>query len=50
MLKKLRPQVLLLTLVLGGIAAMSMEAGFKEIALACVVALAGAVTKLVERD
>ena len=50
MLKKLRPQVLLLTLVLGGIAAMSMEAGAEEIALACVVALAGAVTKLVERD
>ncbi len=47
-MKLFRPQVMIMAVGLLGLAAYAVYSSNQEIALACVVALAAAVTKLVE--
>lgn len=47
---KIRPQVLVLTVILGALGAGGLYFGHIEVSTACVAALAAAVTKLAEGD
>ena len=49
-LAKIRPQVLLIVVVLGTGLGLGLAWDYQEVAMACVVALAGAMGKLIEGD
>ena len=49
-LGKIRPQVLVICTVLGIGLGLSLAWGYQEVAMACVVAMAGAMSKLIEGD
>ena len=49
-LAKIRPQVLVITIVLGMGLGLSLAWGYQEVAMACVVAMAGAMSELIKGD